>query len=115
MAGTHDDAVVGFCSDSELAREGLALDDERVIAGGGEGVREIAENTFAVVVDRAGLAVEQLRRPDDFSAESRADGLVAQADAQNGEFSSQTLNQLYGDSSFLWRTGSRRNDDSFRL
>ena len=41
VAETHDDAVVGFRGDGEFAREGFALDDERMIASRREGVRRV--------------------------------------------------------------------------
>ena len=91
VAQSHDDAVVGFGSDGKLVRQGFSFDNERVIAGGGERIGQFAENIFAVVMDLAGLAVEQLRGADDFAAESRADGLVAEADSKNGKLACQAL------------------------
>ena len=60
MANAHDDAVVGFGSDSELARHGFAFNDQRMIARCGERVGEFAEDAFGVVMDGAGFAVEEL-------------------------------------------------------
>ena len=77
VADAHDDAVVGFGSDGEFARKGFALDDERVVASGGERVGEFAEDAFCVVMDGAGFAVEEFRRANDFPAECGADGLMA--------------------------------------
>ena len=81
VADAHDDAVVGFGGDGEFARKRFAFDDQRVIARGGEGLGEFAENIFAVVMDFAGLAVKEFWRANDFAAEGRADGLMAEADA----------------------------------
>jgi len=39
----HDDAVVGLGGDRELARERFALNDQRMVARGGEGIRQLAE------------------------------------------------------------------------
>lgn len=55
---SHDDAVGGFRGDGEFAREGFALDDERVIARGGEGFGQFLENAFSIVVYIAGFSVE---------------------------------------------------------
>ena len=38
VADAHDDAVGGFGSDGEFAREGFSLDDQRVVARGCEWV-----------------------------------------------------------------------------
>ena len=91
MTEAHDDAVVGFGSDGEFARQGFSFDNQRVITGGGERVGKFAENAFAVVMDLAGLAVEKLRGTNDFPAEGGADGLVAEANPEDGKFSSQAL------------------------
>ena len=47
------------------------------------GVGRPAEYALAVVIDCAGLAVHQVAGADDLAAEGFADGLVAQADAQD--------------------------------
>ena len=78
MADAHDDAVAGFGGDGEIARQGFALDDERVVARGGEGVGKFAEDAFGVVMDRTGFAVEEFRRANDFPTECGADGLMAE-------------------------------------
>jgi hypothetical protein len=52
----------------------------QVIGGGDAG-----EDGLAVVGDLAGLAVHQLGGADDVAAEGRADGLVAEADAEDGD------------------------------
>ncbi len=49
VADAHDFAFVGFGSDFEAVGEGIALDDERVIAGGGEGIGYAGEKVFGVV------------------------------------------------------------------
>ncbi len=73
---THDDTVVGFRGDGELAGQRFPFDNEGVIASGGERVGQTAEDIFAVVMDLAGFPVEKLWRAYDFSAKSGADGLV---------------------------------------
>ena len=79
VAHTHDGAVVGFSGDSEFSREGFALDDERVVARGGEGVGELAENGFSIVMNLAGFAVKNFGGANHFAAESLAHGLVTEA------------------------------------
>ena len=91
MAEAHDDAVVGFGSDGQLAGERFALDDEGVIPRGGEWLCQIAENIFAVMMDFAGLAVKELWGTNNFAAECCADRLMAEADAKDWKFSRKPL------------------------
>ena len=78
----HDRAVVGPRRRFERVRQRLG-DDQRVIASGGERLRDAAEHAAAVVLHRRHLAVHQLRRADDLAAERDADALVAEADAEH--------------------------------
>ena len=92
MAEAHDDAVVGFSGDDQLAGERFALDDEGVIPRGCEWLRQIAENIFAVMMDFAGFAVKEFWSANDFAAEGRTDRLMAEADAKDWKFSREPLN-----------------------
>ena len=87
VAETHDDSVIGLSGDRKAARKSAAFDDQRMVARGGEGVRELAKDIFVVVMDLAGFAVEKFRSTYDFPAEGNANGLMAQADSQDGKFS----------------------------
>src|SRR5581483_4606864 len=112
---THDDAVVSLRADGEFARKRFSLHDQRMVARGNEGILEAAEDGFAIVVDFAGLAVKELRRANDFAAESRSDRLVPQAHAQNWEFAGEALHQRDGDAGFLRRARAGRDNDAFGL
>ena len=94
VAKAHDDAVISLGGDGEFARQGFFLDDEGMVARCGKGVRQLAENIFVVVMNLARFAMEEFRRADDFAAERSADGLMAEAYTEDGEFSGQTLDQL---------------------
>src|ERR1700736_5381336 len=97
VADTHDDAIIGLRGDGELARQRLALDDERGIARGGEGIGKLAEDALGVVVNLAGFAVEELRSANDFSSEGRANGLMPEAHAEHGKFAREALDPLDAD------------------
>src|SRR6266704_8449 len=88
---SHDDAVAGLGGDGEFARQGFFFDDQGMVARGGEGIGQLAEDILAVVMDLASLAVKEFRSADYFSAERRADGLMAKAHAKDGKFSGQAL------------------------
>jgi len=108
----HDDAVFGFGGDGELAGQRFSFDNERVIARGGKRVRQFAENVFPIVMDLAGFAVEKFWSTNDFPAEGRADGLMAEANAENGKFSGKPLDELDRDASLLGSARAGRNDDA---
>ncbi len=86
MADGHDDAVGSFRGDGEIARKRSALNDQGVIAGGGEGIGKFAEDALAVVLNGTGFAVEEARSANDASTERGADGLMTKADAEDGIF-----------------------------
>ena len=75
----------GAGGDFEFAGQAVFGDDERVVAGAGHGGRDAGEDGPAVVLDLAGLAVHELGGADDVAAEGCADGLVAEADAEDGD------------------------------
>ena len=83
MPKAHDRAVVGFGGYFELARQRFPLDDQRMIARGGKGIGELAEDALGIVVNLAGLAMKQLGRTNDLSSEGGADGLMPKANAEN--------------------------------
>ena len=103
----HDDAVVGLGGDHKLTRQGFFLDDERVIARGGERIGQLAENIFSVVMNLAGFAVEKLRGADDLSPKRGANGLMAKTHAKDRKFSREAFNQLNRNTCFLRRARSR--------
>jgi hypothetical protein len=108
----------GFPADltADVARErGLSIDDKRVIARGCKWLGKIAENVFAVVMNFAGLAVKEFWSANDFSSKGCADGLMAEANAQDRKSSGEPLDQLHGNACLLRGTWARRNDDFFGL
>src|SRR5271165_1353491 len=84
-----------------------------MIARGCEGISQFAEDAFGIVMNGAGLAVKQLWCANDLAAESCADCLMAQADAEYGEFSREALDQVDADSRVLGRARTGGNYDAF--
>ena len=97
------------------SRGRISLDDERMVARGRERLGQFAEHAFFVVMDFTGFAVKEFWSADNFAAERGADGLVAQADAQNREFAGKFFDQLDRNAGFLRRARPRRNDDLLGL
>src|SRR5258708_39808310 len=111
MAEAHDDAVVSFGGDGQLARQGFFFDDEGMVARGGEGIGKLAENIFVVVVNLARFAMKEFRGADDFSAKRGANGLMAEAHTEDGKFSREALDQLNGNARLLRRARTGGDDD----
>src|SRR5271155_2124743 len=105
----HDDPVVRLRGDRQFLRQRLSLDNQRVITRGCKRIIQIVKNAFAIMMNLAGLAMEQFRSADNFAAKRRANGLMSQAHAQNWEFSFQALYQLDGNSRLLRRARPGRN------
>src|SRR5713101_7141943 len=80
-----------------------------------EGIGQLPENILAVVTDLTGLAVEKFRSADDFSSKRSANGLMAEAHAENRKFPGKALDQLDGNARLLRRTRTGGNHDAFRL
>ena len=67
------------------------------------------------MVDLAGFAVHELAGADDVAAEGCADGLMAEADAEDGNFAGHVADEADGNAGFLRRAGSGRKDDALGI
>src|SRR2546426_5759575 len=114
VAQAHDEPVGRSGGNFETGRETGPLDDERVIARGGEGVWQPGENRLAVVRNQAGLAVFDLRRANNLPSERLPDGLVAEADAQQGHAPRKLFDDLQANSSLGGGLRAGRYDDALR-
>src|SRR6516165_9918517 len=83
-----------------------------MIAGAGHWARDAGEECATVVDDFAGLAVHELRSAHDVAAERRADGLVSQADAEDGQFAGEVLDERDADARLLRRARARREQNA---
>src|ERR1044071_4952607 len=82
VAQPHDLAVLGLRRHGEAGRQALALDDERVVPGGHEFIRNPRENPAAIVTDVRHLAVHHASRAHHLATESLSNRLVPQAHAE---------------------------------
>ena len=84
VAQAHNDAVVGRGGGFQDVRHALGYDRKRVVAGRGEGAGHVLEDGNVLVHHLRGLAVHQFGGVGNGAAKSLSNGLVAQADAQQG-------------------------------
>ena len=119
MAQAHDGAGSVFFrrpgADFQFRRQIFLFDDQRMVAGGRHRHGQALEDAFVVVHDGAGFAMHEMGSAHDFAAESFADGLMSQADAQHGNFSGELANQFDADAGILRSAGAGRDDDPLRL
>ncbi len=116
VAEAHDLAFgFGFGGDLEGVGQRVAFDEERVVAGGGEGIGHAFEKVAAIVIDGRGFAVHEAVGADDFAAEDVAHTLVAEADAKHGDGGAEGLDDVVGEAGFARRTGAGRNEDAGRF
>ena len=98
VADRHDfSAAIGSLSpggDDKIGVQGIRSDDEAVVAGGSERIRQPAEDSFSVVLDLVGLAMHQALGPNDDPPCCLADGLVTEANTQEGNPPHKRLNAL---------------------
>src|SRR5690349_8329090 len=78
----HDFAFVGFGGDFQAIGQVVALDDEGVIARGGEGIGHAFKKVFPVMFDGGSLAVHHAVIDDNLAAEGVADALMSQTNAE---------------------------------
>src|SRR5271157_3901648 len=116
MPQSHDHAlpiaVVTDGRDLQFVRQALLFDDQRMVARGGHGRRNAAEDCLAVVFNGAGFAVHQRACADHLPAEGLADGLVAEAHAQHGHAPGKMPDQFDADSGVLRRARAGRDNDA---
>src|SRR5262245_8949025 len=91
---THDDAVACLRRDLQRVGQAGALDHERMVARGGEVLRDAGEHAFTGVMHLRQFAVHQGRRTHDPAAIDLADGLMAEADAEDRHCRPGPLDQL---------------------
>src|SRR5262245_20489492 len=115
MLHRHDHPVVGFRGDVQTVRQRRAVDDQRMVAGGLEGLRRSLEDALAGVGDHRQLAVHELRRPLDQAAKGLADRLVPEADAEQRHLGvARRLDEIEADPRLVRRARTRRQHDRLR-
>ncbi|MNT40235.1 hypothetical protein D3C72_1765360 [compost metagenome] len=114
VAHAHDLAVVGPGGDLQAFRQRLALDHQRMVAGAGHRVGDVAEHADIVVRHRRHLAVHQLLGVDDLAAKGLADALVAETDAHDRQLAGEVVDGRHRDAGFVRRARAGRQHQVLR-
>ncbi len=111
----HDESLVALRADLEFGGRARSLDDERVVAGGGEGAVQTAKESARIVRNARHLAVHRRWRAHDVAAERLPDRLMAKADAKHRRRFARRADEIETDARFVRRAGAGREDDRVRL
>src|SRR5690554_4699688 len=107
--------VAGPGSHFQAVGQSVLVDHQAVVTGGLQGIVQAPEHSHVVVVHRRHLAMHHLAGPDDVAAVHLADGLVAQADAQDRQFAGEVANGVHGDARLIRGARARGNHQPFGL
>src|SRR6202142_883684 len=99
-------------ADFEFGGQVLFLNNQRVVAGGGERGLQIPEDGPIVMGDGAGFAVHQVGGADDLASEGCSESLVAEADTQNRQLPGEMAKKVNADAGFLRRAGAGRGAEA---
>ncbi len=109
----HHDPPVRPGGDLEALGDAVRGHHQRVVARGREGVGEAGEEGAAIVADLRRLPVHELGRAHHAAAESLAERLVAETDAEHGHGSA--AQELEADARLIGGAGPRGDHDLLRL
>src|SRR5208283_706468 len=98
----------------ERRRQRLGLDDERMIARRLEGPVNAAKDRLAAVQYRRHLAVDRQGRAHHLAAESLADRLMPQADAEDRDLAAGAGDEVEAHARLMRRAGAGREHDRVR-
>src|SRR5215475_8150059 len=107
MAQRHDFAVLAFGDDLEACREGISLDDERVISTGFKWCGQIGKESAPVMSDFGRLAMHKNGSACDFSPIRFGDALMSKTNAEDRNFRAKAENKVFADSCFTRRARAR--------
>lgn len=114
MANSHDYSVGSGGRYFKHIGQGVAFDDQRMIARGLEAIRQALEYGARVMTNLRHLAVHQVRRANDPTAERLTYGLMSEAHAEYGHLSRKPFYKIERDACGVGRAGAGRDQHSFR-
>src|SRR4030095_3387962 len=106
VAHSHNLTLGRFRADLKTVGQRLTVNDERMVAGSLEGIRQIAENRTAVVSHHRRFAMHQTFGADDFTTKGDSERLMAKANPQQRQLAAEILDGLYRDTGLFRRTGA---------
>ncbi len=114
VANAHDDVVSRPSAYGQIARQGGGVNDQGMVAHGGERIFQRSENGSIVMDDLRQFAVHNRRRANDFRPESRADALVTETNAQDRRAGAEATNDGTRNAGFFGCARAGRDDNFVR-
>ena len=102
----HDKSVSRSGRNLQALGQTLPFYHQGMIARCLESIGKALENGPVIVANLAGLAMHQVRSWDNLPAKSLADGLMTEADSENGLLPFKSLEQLERDAGLIGISGS---------
>src|SRR5262249_38110257 len=115
MAHRHDDSIGGTGAHVQLSREALGINDQRMVANGGQRIFYATINGVPLKSKFTKFDVHDGRGANDLSAKRGTDALMAEANSENRCFFSEAGYYFAGNAGLPRSAGSGRNDDLFRF
>ena len=112
VAHAHDVAIRGRGGHGQALGQGRRIDGQRVVADDSVRRRQVGEDVRPGMRDAHGLAVHDLLGADDVAAVGGADGLVAQAHAQDRLLAGEGLDDGHRDAGLGRRARAGRHADA---
>src|SRR3954466_13100773 len=107
----HNLAVLGCGRHLKRGGERTGCNGQRVVAGGHERSGKPGEETPSRVMNPRNLAVHRAAGTHDVAPIRRADTLVSETHAENGNPVAQSANHVSGNTGFCGRAWARGDDD----
>ena len=111
VAHAHDLAIGSPRIGHEHCGQAVRLNGQAVVTRCFKWRGQALENARAVMRDRTGLAMHDLFGRDHLAAKDLTDGLMTQANAQNGHVLRGLIDQVETDAGTIGVTGPRRQHD----
>src|ERR1017187_9111003 len=102
----------GTRRNGKVAGQRVLCDDQGVVTGADERGGQAGKDTLAVVLDRACLAMHQALCAHHLASKGFTDGLVAQANAENGRLAGHVSYERDQDAGFAGRTRAGREQNA---
>ncbi|MDB6146376.1 MAG: hypothetical protein JWO45_40 [Spartobacteria bacterium] len=99
MLQSHDFGIVSFSGDFEKFRQRFPADDQGMVSGGLEGLRDLREDAVTGMMNDRCFAVHQFLGLNDLSAERVCDTLMTKTHAEDGYLRAQFANDLFTNAS----------------
>jgi len=113
MLQSHDQSIISAGGYGEAGRQAFLFDNERVVACCLKAFGQSFEDAFAAMDNGRYFTVHQMGCAHNLAAICLTDGLEAETDTKNGDFTVVALDKFKADACFIGRAGAGGKHDGF--